>query len=139
MDHNSASRFAQQWVDAWNAHDLDAVLAHFADDVVFTSPVAAQVTPESGGMLRGKAALRAYWSAALARIPDLHFEVVGVYAGVEHVVINYRNHVGGLVGEVLRMRDGLAVEGHGTYLSDDAAGASGVADRPAGHNAQRER
>jgi hypothetical protein len=54
--------------------------------------------------------------------------VLGTYAGVEHVVINYRNHVGGLVCEVLRFDGALVTEGHGTYLSDDAAGASGIAD-----------
>ena len=126
MDQNIATRFARAWVDAWNAHDLDAVLTHFADDAVFSSPVAAQVVPESAGVLRGKGSLRAYWSAALARIPDLHFEVLGVYTGIDTVVLNYRNHAGGLVCEVLRFDGNLVVEGAGTYLSDDAAGASGV-------------
>lgn len=42
------------------------------------------------------------------------------------VVINYRNHTGALVCEVLRFEAPLVVEGHGTYLTDDAAGASGV-------------
>jgi hypothetical protein len=127
MDQSTAVEFAGRWVEAWNSHDVDAVLAHFVDDVVFTSPVAARVVPESGGVLRGKAALRGYWSAALARVPELHFEVLGVYAGIEHVVINYRNHVGGLVCEVLRFDGALVAEGHGTYVSADAAGASGIA------------
>jgi ketosteroid isomerase-like protein len=129
MDQTTAAGLAASWAEAWNAHDVDAVLAHFADDVVFTSPVAARVVPESAGILRGKPALRAYWSAALARVPDLHFEVLGVYAGVDHVVINYRNHLGGLVCEVLRLGpDGQVVEGTGTYVSGDAAGASGISD-----------
>jgi hypothetical protein len=46
--------YADAWVRAWNAHDVEAVLDHFADDVVFTSPVAARVVPESGGVVRGK-------------------------------------------------------------------------------------
>ncbi|KAA1425244.1 nuclear transport factor 2 family protein [Mumia zhuanghuii] len=120
--------FAVQWRDAWNAHDVEAVLAHFADDVVFTSPVAAQLLDDSDGVLRGKDALRAYWTEGLRRIPDLRFEVVGVYAGLDTVVINYRNQKGGLVNEVLHLRDGLVVEGHGTYLAagddDNLAGAT---------------
>src|SRR5947209_5209085 len=126
MDQHSAVEFANQWVKGWNSHDVEMVLAHFVDDVVFTSPVAARVVPESAGVLRGKPALRAYWSAALARVPDLHFEVLGVYTGTDHLVINYRNHVGGLVCEVLRFDGELVAEGHGTYVSDDAAGASGI-------------
>jgi len=126
MDPNRAAAFAQRWVEAWNSHDVDAVLAHFADDAVFTSPVAARMLPETAGVLRGKAAIRAYWAAALARIPELHFGVLGAYTGLEQVVIHYRNHLGGLVCEVLRFDGDLVVEGAGTYLAQDAAAASGI-------------
>ncbi|MGX9789927.1 nuclear transport factor 2 family protein [Mycobacterium sp. MMS18-G62] len=109
--------FADEWVRAWNAHDVEAVLDHFSDDVVFTSPVAARVVPESGGVVRGKAALRDYWTTALAQQSELHFEIVGVYRGESTLVINYRNHRGQLVNEVLTFDgDGLVCEGHGTYL-----------------------
>jgi len=109
--------FADQWCAAWNAHDVEAVLAHFADDVVFSSPVAAALLPDSDGVLRGKEALRHYWTEGLRRVPDLRFEVLGAYAGLDTLVIHYRNQKGGLVCEVLRFHDGLVVEGHGTYLA----------------------
>jgi ketosteroid isomerase-like protein len=109
--------YADEWVRAWNAHDIEAVLDHFCDDVVFTSPVAARAVPESGGMVRGKAALRDYWTAALSQQSDLQFEVIAVYRGESTLVINYRNHRGQLVNEVLMFDgDGLVREGHGTYL-----------------------
>jgi hypothetical protein len=107
--------FVQQWLSAFNAHDIEAVLEHFADDVVFTSPVAARVVPDSGGVIRGKEALRAYWTTALERIPDLQFELLGIYTGIDTLVINYRNQIGGLVNEVLTFADGRVVAGHGTY------------------------
>jgi hypothetical protein len=108
--------FAAAWVAAWNAHDVDAVLAHFADDVLFTSPLAARLLPGTGGVLHGKEAVRAYWTEGLRRLPDLHFSVERVHAGVDVLVIGYRNQAGGLVDEVLRFADGLVVEGHGTSL-----------------------
>ena len=107
--------FATAWVTAWNAHDLEAVLAHFHDDVLFTSPVAARILPETGGVVRGKAALRDYWVTALDRLPDLHFDVIDVYRGESLVVINYRNHRGDSVNEVLMFDGDLVREGHGTY------------------------
>ena len=111
--------YAEQWVRAWNAHDIEAVLSHFHDDVVFTSPVAARVLPETGGVVRGKPALRDYWATALQTLPDLHFDIVGVYRGESALVINYRNQRGGLVNEVLIFdADGLVREGHGTYLAE---------------------
>ncbi len=111
-----AIRFSQQWVQAWNAHDVDAVLRHFDDDVVFTSPVAAKLLPETAGVVRGKSALRHYWAAALQRIPDLRFVVEGVYQGIDTIAISYRNQDDGLVIEVLKFKGNLVSEGHGTYL-----------------------
>jgi len=67
-----ARAFARDWAAAWNARDLDAVLALFADDVLFTSPLAKRLDPNSHGIVRGKAALRDYWTAGLAKAPDLH-------------------------------------------------------------------
>ena len=32
IDLPVAERFAADWIDAWNRHDLDAILAHYADD-----------------------------------------------------------------------------------------------------------
>ena len=40
------AEFARQWIDAWNAHDLERILSPYAPDVVFRSPVAAQVVPD---------------------------------------------------------------------------------------------
>ncbi len=86
--------------------------------MVFSSPVAARVLPETHGLVRGKDALRHYWSTALARFPDLHFEVLGTYRGESALVIHYRNQLGGLVNEVLLFDGALVREGHGTYLEE---------------------
>ncbi|MGW1894713.1 nuclear transport factor 2 family protein [Streptomyces sp. NPDC002004] len=123
MDHRTAGAFVDAWVTAWNAHDLDSLLTHFADGVTFRSPVAAQLLG-GDGVIRGKDALRAYWAEGLRRIPELRFEVVGRYVGVDSLVINYRNQKGGLVNEVLIFDGPLVVEGYGTYLGED--------DNPAG-------
>jgi ketosteroid isomerase-like protein len=109
--------FAEDWAAAWNRRDVDAVLAHFHDDVVFSSPVAAEIVPGSAGVVHGKAALREFWLAALAVVPDLHFDIVGVYSGTSVLVINYRNQRGDLVCEVLEFDGALVCRGHGTYLS----------------------
>ncbi|MEV0268385.1 nuclear transport factor 2 family protein [Hamadaea sp. NPDC050747] len=114
-----AAEFSRHWVDAWNSHDLEAILAHFHDDVVFTSPVAAQLLPDTGGVLRGKEALRAYWGKGLQAIPDLRFSVEAVFAGVSTIVISYRNQRGNVVNEVLIFDGDLVAQGHGTYLGQD--------------------
>jgi hypothetical protein len=115
VEREFAEQFAAEWVAAWNAHDLDRLLSHFAEDVVWSSPLVAGFTGDQSGTLHGKAALRAYYAEGLRRIPDLRFEVLSVRVGVAALVINYRNQAGGEVSEVLVLVDGLVVEGHGTY------------------------
>jgi ketosteroid isomerase-like protein len=126
MDRAAAEEFTASWAQAWNAHDVEQVLSHFAEDAVFSSPVAAQLIDGSDGVLRGKAALRAYWSEGLRLIPDLHFTVLDVYVGVSAVVISYRNQKGARVSEVLIFDGPLVVQGHGTYLGADPNPAGAV-------------
>ncbi len=37
--------FSREWFAAWNAHDIEAVLAHFHQDAVFTSLYGAEIAP----------------------------------------------------------------------------------------------
>lgn len=109
--------FAERWVKAWNDHDVEAVLAHFADDAVFTSPLATRIFPDCGGVVRGKDALRQYWSAGVQGNPALRFELLGVYAGVDTLVIRFRNERGADRLEVLTFDGDLVRTGHGTFLA----------------------
>ncbi len=120
--------FAREWCAAWNAHDLDRVLALFHDDVVFSSPLAAAMLPDTAGRIEGKAALRTYWTEGLRRIPDLHFTIEAVFEGVETLVIQYRNQKDALVSEVLVREQGRVRWGAGCYISD-AADPNGKAPR----------
>ena len=73
MTREEAERFAAEWADAWNARAVETVLEHFHPDVAFTSPTALAVVGSPS--VRGKDALRAYWTAALQRIGSLRFTV----------------------------------------------------------------
>lgn len=97
IDHE-ARAFAHAWVAAWNAHDVERVLAHYAEDVEFRSPFIATFAGDPSGRLRGKAALRAYWMAALQKLPDLRFELLDVLVGAGSLTLYYRGHRG-LVAE----------------------------------------
>jgi hypothetical protein len=126
MDQGEAVAFVERWVGAWNGHDLEGVLGRFTDDVTFTSPAAVQLLG-GDGVIRGKGALRRYWAEGLRQVPDLHFEIVDYYVGVDVLVINYRNQRGGLACEVLCFDGALVDQGHGTYLGGELnpAGSTG--------------
>ncbi|MFO1117496.1 MAG: nuclear transport factor 2 family protein [Beijerinckiaceae bacterium] len=104
-----ARAFAEEWVAAWNSRDLERILAHYADAVVFSSPRAAAIV--GAPVVRGKAALRAYWAQALARAPDLHFELQDIFAGADCVSIVYLRNGAMRVCETMEFSDGLVVRG----------------------------
>ena len=89
---NDPRAFANEWLAAWNARDLDRILSHYAPDIVFLSPIALARVGE--GRISGIAALRSYWEKGLAAQPDLRFELIDLLAGHECMTILYRNHRG---------------------------------------------
>ncbi|MBI2782496.1 MAG: nuclear transport factor 2 family protein [Gammaproteobacteria bacterium] len=99
IDADFAAHFAADWIAAWNAHDLDRILAHYSDDFEMSSPVIVQIAGEPSGRLKGKAAVGAYWAQALALIPELHFELVTTLLGVDSVTLYYKG-ARGLAAEV---------------------------------------
>jgi ketosteroid isomerase-like protein len=111
-----AQSYAEQWIADWNTRELSMIMPHYAEDVVFRSPVAARVRPETGGIIVGKPALADYWGAALAQVPDLHFTLETVFASVDALTIAYRNQRGHQVAETLVLGpDGLVTFGMGAY------------------------
>ena len=112
-----AEGFARAWIEAWNAQDLEAILSHYAEDILFGSPAAARITGDASGRVVGKPALKAYWSEALKRSPDLHFTLKSVLKGPDSLALRYHSsRTGAEVVEVLRFGpDGLAVDAAAYY------------------------
>lgn len=116
LDRTRATAFAHEWIEAWNAHDLDAILSHYAEEIVFHSPRIAAVMGNSTAFVSGKAALRDYWKKGFAKSPDLHFEMERLYLGSDSLTIGYLNHRGQHVTETFLFgRDGLATLSIATY------------------------
>ena len=89
IDKTFAEQFANEWIDAWNNHDLNRVLAHYTDDFEMSSPVIVQIAGEPSGTLKGKDVVGWYWSKALAFIPDLHFDLVATFIGVNSITLYF--------------------------------------------------
>lgn len=105
MTKNEAQKLAQEWVAAWNAHNLDAILGHYDEAVELTSPVAAQLLGLPGGKIAGKANLRAYFQRGLEAFPELRFELKDVLAGVGSVVLYYVNQRGTQTAEFMEVNE----------------------------------
>ncbi len=83
-----AEHFAQDWVESWNSHDLDRILAHYSDDFEMTSPLIVSMMSVPSGTLKGKETIRAYWARGLERRPNLKFELQKITFGVETIAIH---------------------------------------------------
>jgi len=106
--------FAEEWVAAWNGHDLDRILAHYDAGIVFLSPIALQTV--GNGRVAGIAALRDYWGERLAARPDLKFELLEVLTGYQCLTIRYRNHRGQSAAETFEFGpDGKVVRSFACY------------------------
>lgn len=86
--------FAQRFLDAWNKHDIDAIMALMAQGSSYRDPL-------SQGALSGEA-FRAHAQALITAFPNLSFELTGpISIGDRNLVAGYRlsgRHDGPLPG-----------------------------------------
>jgi len=103
VTRDEAWKLANDWVAAWNAHDLDLIVTHYEDEVELTSPVAAQLLGTPDGKVVGKANLRAYFQRGLEAFPELQFRLEDVLWGMNSVVLCYTNQKGRRSGEFMEL------------------------------------
>jgi steroid delta-isomerase-like uncharacterized protein len=70
MSDRPTEALLKQFLDAFNRHDLDAIMAFFADDCVFYMPRGAG---PRGDRFVGKAEVRAGLATRFAGIPDVRY------------------------------------------------------------------
>lgn len=105
IDRNWARDFAREWIEAWNSHDIDRILSHYANDFEMSSPLIVERVGLPAGVLRGRDAVREYWLPGLSMEPPLKFELIDVFAGISEITIYYRNIGRRLVIETLFFDD----------------------------------
>ena len=102
-----------RWFAAFNARDLEALLSLYAEEAQHYSPKLKLHQPETKGLIKGKAALRAWWRDAFDRLPSLRYEVIKLIADDDQVFMEYIRHVQGeedlRVGEVLEIANGVII------------------------------
>jgi ketosteroid isomerase-like protein len=112
-----AREIAEDWVAAWNARDLERILSHYAEDVVFSSPTVVTRYGEPSGVLRGKSALREHFRRGLATFgTNVRFTLVDVLAGVNGYTIYYSRETGATVVDTVIVNPwGKGVQVHAHY------------------------
>lgn len=83
--------FAKEWLSAWNSHDLDKIMEHYSENIDFVSPIIQQMGINAEGKISNKNDLKEYFSKALQKYPDLHFEFYHELKGANSTVLFYRS------------------------------------------------
>lgn len=104
---------ALKWLACFERRDLDGLLELYTKDAVHCSPKIRVRHPDTGGVLRGKPAMRAWWQDSFDRLPSMKYEPTAITADGERVVMEYVRKVDGEpdmpVAEVLEVRDGKII------------------------------
>jgi hypothetical protein len=105
-----ANQFADEWIEAWNSHDLNRIVTHYSDDIIFSSPFVASVGGVSTGSLCGREALGVYFKAALSKFPSLRFELRTVFHGTDALTIIYKSVNDLLAAETMVLSDDFHIK-----------------------------
>jgi ketosteroid isomerase-like protein len=103
LTETQAKNFAEQWIQAFNSHNLDEILSHYSEDIVLISPIAAKLLDDLSGKVIGKKELRKYFQKGLEVYPDLKFELIDVMWGISSIVLYYINQNGTKSGEFMEL------------------------------------
>jgi ketosteroid isomerase-like protein len=113
-----AQAFAEQWISDWNRRDVEAVLCHFSESVVFTSSRAKAIL--GSPRVDGKSKLREYWTTAISQIRTIRFTLNYVIREADRMAIIYIAEIDGkrlraveflTFGEDGLVREGEAMSG----------------------------
>jgi hypothetical protein len=122
------AEFEREWIDAWNAHDIDRILAHYRHDVRFVSPFAARFGAPHGE-LRGRPALRDYFERGLGTFPALHFQPIDALGGIGSIALHYRSVENRRAIEVMELdAHGQVRRASAHYTAGPSEGTSSVTD-----------
>ena len=113
MSIELSKKIANDWMAAFNAHDLEKLLALYDDNAIHFSPKLLVRKPETKGLIKGKAALREWWDDAFNRLTTLSYSPTKFIAESDCIFMEYIRKVQGeqdlKVGEVLEIQNGLIV------------------------------
>jgi ketosteroid isomerase-like protein len=110
----STTETVERFNEAFDGHDVDAVMALMTDDCVFESPY----PPPDGVRYEGHEAVRSFWVEFFRSSPGARFEIEELFAAGNRCVarwlyrwVDERGEAGHVRGvDVFRIRDGKVLE-----------------------------
>ena len=105
LTRGQADQFAGEWLESWNSRDLDRIMRHYSERIEFVSPFVVKLLNDPTGIVRGKEALRDYFSKGLVQYPDLTFHLHKVFLGARSVTLYYESVNDQMAAEMMELDD----------------------------------
>jgi ketosteroid isomerase-like protein len=106
-------QIAKLWLKAFNEHNIESLLALYAENAEHFSPKLKLRKPETKGLIRGKTEMHDWWQDAFHRLPGLSYQERAITANEDRAFMEYTRVVPGEenlnVAEVLEIKNGLIV------------------------------
>lgn len=80
-------------------------MEHYNEQIEFVSPFIVKLLGDPTGTVRGKEALRDYFSKGLAKYPDLTFHLQRVFLGTRSVTVYYESVDNLMAAEMMELDD----------------------------------
>ena len=111
-----------KWIEAFNEHDIEKLLALYDKDASHFSPRLKKQHPKTKGKIKGKKALRKWWEEAFEKLPTLQYKLTMVVVFKDTISIVYERKVKKEktqeVGEVLTFKNGLIIKSAVVDITD---------------------
>jgi ketosteroid isomerase-like protein len=121
IEQMSVREHVDGWLSAWNAHDIEAIVACYASDIEFVVSTAVQRWDRADGRLCGRDELRAHFSRGLELAPDLRFTEEALLVAPDGYALLYRRDNGNRALDAVELdADGLARRVHAYYENPQA-------------------
>lgn len=121
ITEQQAQAFANDWIAAWNEHDLDRIMSHYAEDVEYFSMFVAKLSGDETGRIKGKSGVRDYLARGLAAYPGLSFKFISCFVGVASITLQYESVNNLIAAEVFELNsDGLVKRVQCHYIQNDS-------------------
>ncbi len=105
MENLQYKVLASDWIDAWNKRDMDRIMNHYTDDVVFHSPTVVERWGIAEGKLSGKEKLKEHFLKAFEEAPHLQFEFVDLIPEKNSFIITYKSENGPVVSDFITLNE----------------------------------
>jgi hypothetical protein len=118
------NKHVQDWMSAWNKHDLKTVLSMYSEDIEFSSPKIKVVFPDrTSSKITTKKDLEEYWTKALKKYPKLNFILKESIFHNNICLVEYYavldEKIRTSVIEKFEMQDGLIIRSSAYYGADE--------------------